>query len=168
MWNISQVLNRAAPLSSLNVAFRGLSTTACLAKNKKSGVPKVTRFRTKPLTYEEAIPPSEMNVRKGWLSWNTSNLHGEKRIAETTFEDLFIRKFVFGTWHNSLASEVVIKRRHNMITLVFLVNMDRMLARQVYFLQGYTEELLTHWLKGPVKVELQTVNSREDVIFKKI
>lgn len=75
---------------------------------------------------------------------------------------------MFGTWHTNLASEVVIKRRYNVITLSFLVAMDRLLPRQVYFLQGYTEELLSNWLKCPVKVELQTVDSFDDVIFKKI
>lgn len=96
------------------------------------------------------------------------NLYEEKRHAETTFEDLIIRKFMFGTWHGILASEVVIKRRHNMIVLAFLASMEHALQRQVYFLQGYTEELLTNWLKCPVKVELSAVSSKNDVIFKKI
>ncbi|CAG5122018.1 unnamed protein product, partial [Candidula unifasciata] len=159
---------RVPAVTSYTLAARGLSTTACLCKNRKSGIPKITQFRTKPLTYEQAQAPFNIYVRKGWLSWNTSNLYGEGRKAETAFEDFLIRKFMFGTWHTNLVSEVVIKRRQNIIVLSFLVSMERLLARQVYFLQGYTEELLTTWLKCPVKVELQTVDSFDDVVFKKI
>ncbi len=38
----------------------------------------------------------------------------------------------------------------------------------IYFLIGYSEELLSCWLKCPVKLELQTVESNEDVVFKYI
>ncbi|KAH9490247.1 28S ribosomal protein S24, mitochondrial [Bulinus truncatus] len=165
---VSQILPRCLPVSSFFLAFRGLSISACVCVNRKSGVPKVTPFRTLPLTYDEAQPPSKIYVTKGWLSWNTTNLYGETRHAETTFEDLIIRKFIFGTWHGVLASEVVIKRRHNLIVLAFLASMEKTLQRQVYFLQGYTEELLSNWLKCPVKVELSAVSSKDEVIFKKI
>ncbi|GFR98791.1 28S ribosomal protein S24, mitochondrial [Elysia marginata] len=166
--SLHQVLFRTQPMGCFLHISRGISLSATLAKNRKSGVPKITPFRTKPLTYEEAIPPSRMNVRKGWLSFNTSNLHEEKRAGETTFEDFLVRRFLTGTWHGSLASEVVIKRRHNMLVLSFLVSMERILPRQVYFLQGYTERMLSGWFKMPVKIELQTVASQKDMIFKKI
>lgn len=109
-----------------------------------------------------------LNLNVFFLLLFIGNLYEEGRRGETIFEDFLIRKFMFGTWHTNLASEVVIKRRYNVITLSFLVAMDRLLPRQVYFLQGYTEELLSNWLKCPVKVELQTVDSFDDVIFKKI
>ncbi|BFZ02630.1 hypothetical protein BsWGS_05669 [Bradybaena similaris] len=166
--SFGQILCRLPAVTSYTAAVRGLSTTACVCKNRKSGIPKITPFRTKPLTYEQAQAPYNIYVRKGWLSWNTSNLYEEGRRGETIFEDFLIRKFMFGTWHTNLTSEVVIKRRYNVITLSFLVAMDKLLPRQVYFLQGYTEELLSNWLKCPVKVELQTVDSFDDVIFKKI
>lgn len=168
MTSLQKVLLRIQPTTCWFQASRQIASTASCAKNRKSGVPKITPFRTKPLTYEEAIPPSLMNVRKGWLSFNTTNLYEEKRAGETTFEDFLVRRFLTGTWHRGLASEVVIKRRHNMLILSFLVSMERMLPRQVYFLQGYTERLLSGWLKMPVKVELQTVASQRDMVFKKI
>ena len=40
--------------------------------------------------------------------------------------------------------------------------------RKIYFLQGYTERLLSAFLKQPIKVEIQTVENRKDVIFKYI
>ena len=39
---------------------------------------------------------------------------------------------------------------------------------QVYFLIGYTEEMLSQWLKCPVKLELQVVQNPKDVIYKYI
>ena len=39
---------------------------------------------------------------------------------------------------------------------------------QVYFLIGYTEEMLSQWLKCPVKLELQVVEDPKDVIYKYI
>ena len=38
-------------------------------------------------------------------------------------------------------------------------------ASKIYFLIGYTEELLSMWLKCPVKLELQFVPDYKDVIF---
>ena len=103
-----------------------------------------------------------------WSWFFSGNLHEEKRAAQTTFEDFLVRRFLTGTWHRSLASEVIIKRRHNIVVLSFLVSMERMLPRQVYFLQGYSETMLSGWLKMPVKIELQSVASQSDMVFKKI
>ena len=89
-------------------------------------------------------------------------------MAQTAFEDVIIRKFMEGSWHGILASAVVIKRKHNTITLAFLANVFNALPSQIYFLQGYTEELLSHWLKCPIKVELSTVNSTKETVFKYI
>ena len=57
----------------------------------------------------------------------TAGLHIEKeylrwlpRSSEVAVEDVFIRKFIVGTFQNSLFSEVVIKRRANMIILAFI------------------------------------------------
>jgi len=38
----------------------------------------------------------------------------------------------------------------------------------MYFLIGYTEELLSYWMQCPVTLELQTVGDRKDVVFKYI
>lgn len=94
------------------------------------------------------------------------NLDGEDKYkAETTWEDFFIRKFISGTWHNLFVSEVIIKRRHNLIIVTGLV-VQSVAARKMYFLQGYTEELLSNLLKRPVKLEIQTVSRKKDVYFK--
>ncbi|XP_041363234.1 28S ribosomal protein S24, mitochondrial-like [Gigantopelta aegis] len=145
--------------------IRGLATSHCACKNIRSGIVKATVRGDKPLTYEQALAPYQIGVRKSWNSWNTSNLKGEGRKAETVVEDMFIRKFIMGTFHRLFCSEVIIKRRHNMIIIAGLVLQNTM-PRKLYFLWGYSEELLSHYLKCPVKLEIQTVADRRDITFK--
>ena len=82
-------------------------------------------------------------------------------------EDLFIRKFMHGTWPEVFASEIIIKRHHNLVRIAGILN-RKIPVKQVYFLIGYTEEILSYWLKCPVKLELQSVESNEDLIYKYI
>lgn len=63
--------------------------------------------------------------------------------------------------------QVIIKRQHNMIRIAGIVQ-QKLAARKMYFLIGYCEELLSYWLKCPVKLELQTVPDKKDVIYKYI
>lgn len=128
------------------------------------------RYRPKPkqpqaLTYEMANPPHYICARKSWNSWNTSNIKDGNRSAETAVEDLFIRNFVEGTWHGLFASEVIIKRQHNLIRIAGIV-LRKIKPTRLYFLLGYTEHLLSCWLHCPVKMELVTTKSKEDVIYK--
>ena len=62
------------------------------------------------------------------------------------------------------ASEVIIKRRHNMIILSGLVTRT-IHPRRMYLLIGYTEEILSALLKTPVKMEIQAIENKDDVIF---
>ncbi|KAG2469056.1 RT24A protein, partial [Polypterus senegalus] len=115
----------------------------------------------KPVTYEQALPPHYIGHRKGWLTQNTSNLDNEHGAAERIIEDVFIRKFIFGTFHNCLANEIVIKRRGNVIIICafFLQNLS---PQKYYFLIGYTETLLSHFYKCPVKMEVQTLQDKDE------
>ncbi len=142
----------------------------------QAGRYKPTRDRSKALTYEQAIRPEYIASRKGFNSINTAQLEGTFLEREAIgqdlpnkmfMEDLFIRKFMHGTWPEAIASEVIIKRQHNLVRIAGLVNRN-IPQRKVYFLIGYTEELLSFWLKCPVKLELQTIESPDDVIFKYI
>lgn len=94
-------------------------------------------------------------------------MRGGLRASQTAIEDMFIRKFMTGTWHGLFASEVIIKRQHNIIRIAGVLSRN-VSARKMYFLIGYTEELLSFWLQCPVKLEFQTVADRKDVIFKYI
>lgn len=108
--------------------------------------------------------PKFIGHTKSWNTFNTSNLRDGKRKAETVSDDLFLRQFIYGTWHSLFASELIIKRRHNMIILSGLVTRT-IHPRRMYFLIGYTEEILSALLKTPVKMEIQTIESKDDVIF---
>lgn len=126
--------------------------------------------------------------RKSWNSWNVckfnfilhkfssklkikfsaANLRGQNiREAQTIFEDIFIRKFMTATFHSLICSEVIIKRQFNTIRIASI--MSRGLSpRKVYFLIGYSEELLSNWLQCPVTLEIQTIADKKEVIFKYI
>lgn len=96
-----------------------------------------------------------------------ANIDGGLRAPEIAVEDMFIRKFLTGTWHSLFVSEIIIKRQHNIIRIAGIVRQG-ISTRKMYFLIGYTEELLSFWLQCPIKLELQTVPEKKDVIFKYI
>lgn len=145
---------------------RTISLSAVCAKSQ-AGRYRITPKKDFPLTYEMANPPHQIAHRKSWNSWNTTNIEGGLRPSETAIEDVFIRKFMTGTWQGLIVSEIIIKRQHNIIRIASIITQS-INARKMYFLLGYTEELLSFWLQCPVKLELQTVTSRKDVIFKYI
>ncbi|XP_029668874.1 28S ribosomal protein S24, mitochondrial isoform X1 [Formica exsecta] len=154
------------PVVQRNLIQRNFHASTVLNKSQ-SGRYKVTLKRDRPLTYEMANPPHYLAHRKSWNSWNTSNIKDGNRPSETAVEDMFIRQFMKGTWHNLFASEVIIKRQHNIIRIAGIIT--RTIAPyKIYFLTGYTEELLSYWLQCPIKIELVTTDSKKDVIFKYI
>ncbi|KRX15853.1 28S ribosomal protein S24, mitochondrial [Trichinella nelsoni] len=147
--------------------YRALSTTATLWKTQ-AGKHKTTRFRTKPLTYEMAQRPEQIGVRKSWLTWHTSNLEEIGiRSGPTATADEIIRRMVRGIWPNLFASELVIKRRGNIIYLVGIVE-RKITSAKMYWLIGFTEELLSCLFKQPVKMELQTIADKQEIIMKYI
>ncbi|TFJ96733.1 tetracycline resistance MFS efflux pump [Platysternon megacephalum] len=140
---------------------RAIQTTAVCHKNRAARV-RVGKG-DKPVTYEQAHPPHYIAHRKGWLSLHTGNLDGEAGAAERTVEDVFIRKFIFGTFHGCLATEVVLKRRANVL-VVCAVFLQCLPPYKFYFLVGYTETVLSFLYKCPVRLEVQTVPKK--VIYK--
>ncbi|XP_019937859.1 small ribosomal subunit protein uS3m [Paralichthys olivaceus] len=153
-------LTRAGSLFSSS-GSRSLHVTSVCCKNRAARI-RVGKG-DKPLTYEQALHPQHIGHRKGWLSQHTSNLKGEEGAAERSVEDVFIRKFMFGTFHNCLANEVVIKRRGNLLIVCALM-LQKLPPHKFYFLIGYTESLLSHFYKCPVKLEIQTL--QEKAVYK--
>ncbi|MBN3283649.1 RT24A protein, partial [Polyodon spathula] len=144
--------DRAAKSSQLRVTAR--------SRRRRNRAARVRVGKgDRPVTYEQAHPPHFIAHRKGWLSQHSSNLDGEEGAAERTVEDVFIRKFIFGTFHGCLANDVVIKRRGNALT-VCAVFLQRLPPQKFYFLLGYSETLLSHFYKCPVKLEVQTLDER--------
>ncbi|XP_037946322.1 28S ribosomal protein S24, mitochondrial [Teleopsis dalmanni] len=143
-----------------------LHTTAVCCR-VQAGRYRITTKRNRPLTYEMANPPHYIGHRKSWNSWNTSTMLDGLRPSQSAIEDVFLRKFMVGTWHDLICSEVIIKRQHNMIRIAVIIR-QAISARKMYFLIGYTEELLSYWMQCPVTLELQTVTDKKDVVFKYI
>ncbi|XP_025047451.1 28S ribosomal protein S24, mitochondrial [Alligator sinensis] len=92
----------------------------------------------------------------GFVISPTGNLDSEEGAAERVVEDVFIRCFLYGTFVGIMAQEPVLKRRANVL-IVCLVLLQNMTPSKIYFLASYTETLLSHFYKCPVKLELQTV-----------
>ncbi|XP_077479075.1 small ribosomal subunit protein uS3m isoform X1 [Stigmatopora argus] len=137
---------------------RALHVTSLCCKNRAARI-RVGKG-DRPLTYEQALKPHHIAHQKGWLSLHTSNLKGEEGAADRAVEDTFIRRLIFGTFHGCLANEVVIKRRGNMLTVCALL-LQKMPPQKFYFLIGYTESLLSHFYKCPVKLEVQTLQEKQ-------
>lgn len=153
-------LVRSGSWSSSSVS-RSLHVTAACCKNRAARV-RVGKG-DKPLTYEQALAPHHIGHRKGWLSQHTSNLKDEDGAADRTTEDMFIRRFIFGTFHSCPANEIVIKRRGNLI-VICCVMLQKLPPQKFYFLIGYSETLLSHFYKCPVKLEVQTLPDK--VVYK--
>ncbi|NXN92589.1 RT24B protein, partial [Rhinopomastus cyanomelas] len=136
---------------------RPLHTTPACLKTRAARV-RVGKG-DKLVTYEKAHPPHYIAHRKGWLSQHTGNLAGEAGAAERTLEDAFLRRFIYGTFPGILADEVVVKRRANLLVLCLLLTRGLAPAK-LHFLTGYTETLLSHFYKCPVRLEVQTLPAK--------
>ncbi|XP_041825589.1 28S ribosomal protein S24, mitochondrial [Melanotaenia boesemani] len=154
-----RLLSSLARSSSLcgSMGSRGLHITSACYKNRAARI-RVGKG-DRPLTYEQTHHPHQIGHRKGWLAQHTSNLKGEEGAAERTVEDVFIRRFMFGTFHGCLADELVIKRRGNVLIVCALM-LQKLRPQKFYFLIGYSESLLSHFYKCPVKLEIQTVQDK--------
>ncbi|XP_055791801.1 28S ribosomal protein S24, mitochondrial-like [Salvelinus fontinalis] len=152
--NLSIALARVGTSICVNSGIRTLHVTAICCKNRAARI-RVGKG-DRPLTYEQALHPHHIGHRKGWLSQHTGNLQGEGGASDRTVEDVFVRRFIFGTFHNCLANELVIKRRGNMLVVCALM-LQKLPPQKFYFLIGYTETLLSHFYKCPVKMEVQTL-----------
>ena len=138
---------------------------------------QVTLDHSKPLTYEMAVKPEKIGIHKSFNSFNTGQLEdtfgvekemerGGASLSHKMFiEDMFMRKFLKGTWSEMFLSEIIIKRQHNTIRVSALVK-PTVIPRKIYFLIGYSEEMLGQWLKCPVKLELQIVKDPKSIIYK--
>ncbi|CAH8499414.1 unnamed protein product [Heterobilharzia americana] len=103
----SRLSNSKYIISSAYVTSQKIHTGNVVFKNSKAGVIRRTRDCSQPQNYEQTKKPHQIGVMKSWNSWNTSNLEGENRYtAEVTLHDLFIRKFINGTFPLMVSSEV--------------------------------------------------------------
>lgn len=92
-------------------------------------------------------------------------MSGGLRKPETAVEDVMIRKVVTGTFAGMVSSDIIIKRQFNHIRIAFLAA-RRVNPTKFYFLIGYAEELLAHWLQCAVTLEIQTIADVAETIVK--
>ena len=102
-------------------------------------IAQVTLDKSKPLTYEMAVRPEGIGTEKSFNSFNTGQLEdtlkpwstyekdkekneinerGGPALSHKMFiEDLFIRKFIKGTFAggDTILSEIIVKRQHNTV-----------------------------------------------------
>ncbi|CAH2085292.1 unnamed protein product [Euphydryas editha] len=107
--NTPTILKLVQPLNILSKCspvFASQFHTSSALCRVVSGKYRITKKRDRPLTYEMANPPHYIAHRKSWNSWNTSSLKDGLRKSETAVEDEFIRRFINGTWHGLVCSEV--------------------------------------------------------------
>ncbi len=173
----------SAALSASSTSSSSLTATSArcfhatpAACKTQAGRYRATLNRTRPLTYEQSVTPDGIAEQKDFNSYNTAQLEdtflmkeemGQDLPHKILLEDMFIRRFMHGTWPDLILSEVIVKRQHNLVRVAAIIKRTSG-QRTVYFLLGYTEELLSLWLKCPVKLELQTLESEMDIVYKYI
>ena len=157
----SKLFNATMNLTSTRLNNYQQTRTKC-----QSGRYKFSRTKNRFLTYEMCFGPNYIGVRKGWNSWNTSSLVGtEHTTADVTLDDIFIRSFIEGTWPKLFLSEIIIKRRANMVIITGIVGY-LLSPMKYYWLIGYTEEILARIIKCPVKMDIQTTPDKNSLIYK--
>jgi len=122
-------------------------------------------MNNKPLTYDQAFKPYMIGVTKNWLSIHTGNLHGENNAHRLMYEDQFIRRFLSGTFYRIIAGEIVIKRIYNTVEIIMFLQHPQQRGSQMQFLRGYSEKLLSTFLKCNVKLTMHKV-LEEDMQYK--
>nr|CAB3264002.1 28S ribosomal protein S24, mitochondrial [Phallusia mammillata] len=134
-----------------------LHATALLCKSQ-AGKHKISKFNTKPLTYDQAMKPDAIGWKKSHLTFHTGNLHGEEGAYQLMYEDKFIRNFIMGTFYRMI-SGIVIKRRFNIVDVI--ATSDVSVPPGGYrmdFLIGYSERLLSAYLKCVVKIHMVKIS----------
>uniref|UniRef100_A0A183C745 EOG090X0I3J n=1 Tax=Globodera pallida TaxID=36090 RepID=A0A183C745_GLOPA len=169
------------PFAFSSPAVASFSTSSVLAKNvagkwyNKRHLLK--RDQVLQLTYDMWRRPHHIGHHKAWMAWNTQNLKEfEQQPGLTIAQDEVIRRFCRALLFDFLPeiagpTELVIKRRGNCVFVSgFLCWKDygNVNQRKLYWLWGFTEELLSNLLKQPVKLELQFVRSMDDVVLVRI
>ncbi|OWR42993.1 28S ribosomal protein S24 [Danaus plexippus plexippus] len=167
MNNVIKFAQSAIILPQWSPIFASQFHTSSALCRVVSGKYRITKKRDKPLTYEMANPPHYIAHRKTWNSWNTCKIF---TIFSMSLELLFaipiIKTYSQLKKHVRFVT-VIIKRQFNHIRVAVIIR-RAVSPTKMYFLLGYSEEMLSNWIQCPVTLELQTVDSYQDVVFKYI
>merc|ERR1719189_987477 len=87
--HLRSTLQRTNNISRWHMPKRHIYISPILHSNaRKTGEYKVTINRTKPLTYEQSMKPDDIGRKKGFNSFNTSQLEGTFLDREAMGQDL--------------------------------------------------------------------------------
>ena len=87
----------------------------------------------------------------------SGGIEGSLWAHDRFIDDVMIRKFIEGTFYELLVSDIIIKRTLNQITISIFVNAKGTIVHKVYFLQAFSETLLSHMFACVVKMEIMSV-----------
>ena len=106
----------------------------------------------KPRTPRTKTPQAVGKFRTWDSRWAVPSRgrRGKKLLSDLTFDDMFIRKFVRGTFPMTDDNPIIVKRKENIVNITFLLRLDPM---NMYFLVGFSETLLSRWLGAKVYVK---------------
>uniref|UniRef100_A0A914W0S1 Uncharacterized protein n=1 Tax=Plectus sambesii TaxID=2011161 RepID=A0A914W0S1_9BILA len=84
---------------------RAISTSAVLSKNMSAKY-KGTTKRSRMLTYDMAMRPQHIGVRKAWLTWHTQDLEDFRQTQPyQVAQDEIIRRFIRGLFIDSITRD---------------------------------------------------------------
>ncbi len=102
---------------------------------------------------DKDLKPYSVNKLRSWNTrWGVpprSKKFGKEKMAELTVDDLFITKFVRGTFPMNPDNPIIISRKENIINITLPLMLDPV---PLNFLVGYSEKILSEWLGCKVNV----------------
>lgn len=102
---------------------------------------------------DKNLKPYSVNKLKSWNSrWGVpsrSKRFGKQKMAELAMDDLFITKFIRGTFPMNASHPIIVSRKENTINVILALMMDPI---PVNFLVGLSETVLSEWLGCKVNV----------------
>ena len=102
---------------------------------------------------DQNLKPYSVNKLRSWNSkWGVpprSKRFGKEKMAELVMDDLFITKFIRGTFPMKEDHPVIVSRKENIVNITLPLMMDPI---PMNFLVGYSEVILSEWLGCKVNV----------------
>ena len=143
---MSQCLPRAVATLWRRFSLPNLLTSSSTSRPYSSTKGKVPEN-------DKNLKPYSVNKLRSWNSrWGVpprSKKFGKEKMAELTVDDLFITKFIRGTFPMNPDNPIIISRKENIINITLPLMMDPF---TVNFLVGYSEKILSEWLGCQVNV----------------
>lgn len=124
--------------------------------------PAATAIKGKVPECDKNLKPYSVNKLRGWNSkWAVpprSKRFGKEKSAELLMDDMFITKFIRGTFPMNEEYPIILGRKENTINITLPIMMDPI---PLNFLVGYSERILSEWLGCSVTIRPSCVLPRQ-------